>query len=484
MDIHSNILTLLNNLENSLICSLCNTKCKNPVRIKICGHYFCEGCLNNYDSHNCPKCQLFYEILDIDCNNIARESNELLLEIRNHLEAQIDSSSLNKCAEIETVPDKNSKEYTFSYKGERYRINFISCLARKLNAKGESLLHLACKRKKVEDVRQLVEQKVDINIKDYAGWVPLHEAVQSQNIEIVQILLHSGCLVNVPGADYITPLHQAVSLGNVDIIKLLLSYGADTNALDCNGLRPTDYPQQEGIKILLKNQIMMIRTRIYELFLPNNIVLYCHSIDEEYKKKLKSCCNVTIEEKIDIRKKLTHFVIKRTHKLSFKILQAMLHGLQFLAQDSIINCSNQDFFVNIPEYTFIFSNKSLNEGIRKSMISALLKLPKLFDGINFFIEDTKWPIEIYNLKVDKGSLLKLINCGGGNLLHRPPALRTCGNTVLHPYFASPDSGTYRCCNYIIYKEGHDPELMYNMRELQHKSSKWLIDCIVNFTILD
>jgi len=189
---------------------------------------------------------------------------------------------------------------------------------------------------------------------------------------------------------------------------------------------------------------------------------------------------------VDIKKNLTHFVLKNTHKLSFKIMQAMLEGLQFLTEESVNDYIKGEYFVNIPAHIFIRSDAKLNIGIRKAMISALLKLPKLFDGVNFYIEDHVKPVDVYHLKVDKEYLTKLIKAGGGRVLHRAPATRTCEEECVHPFFSKEGSGTYRCCNFIIYAEISPPPqgFLYNMNELLHKSSKWLIDCVIRYEISD
>lgn len=106
-------------------------------------------------------------------------------------------------------------------------------------------------------------------------------------------------------------------------------------------------------------------------------------------------------DKMEMKKHhLTHFVIKKTHKTSFKILQAMLEGLQFLTEESVDSYTKGNYFINISEYTFLSNNVELNSGIQKAMLSALLKLPKLFDGINFYIEDHASPVDVYHLKVN------------------------------------------------------------------------------------
>lgn len=467
MDILStSLLEQFNRLIESLKCGLCNLKLVDPVRIKTCGHYFCLKCLKASQSiHNCPKCQEFYEVKHLDRNNIAKECEQELADL-----------------EMILLATNNDEENTIIYESNRFQVVFTSVQV-KLNARGETPLHLACKKNKIEETRQLVALMYDVNAKDYAGWAPLHEAIQSGSVNIVEYLLKQKCLVNIPGPEYTTPLHQAASLNHTQIVKLLLSYGADKNLTDFNGLKPEDCTSNKAVRNVLKAHNSPEGGHIFKVFLPQKVVVYCHSVDDEIKRKLEVCNHIEVVNKEEINKtKLTHFVIKKSHKLSFKIMQAMLDGLQFINEDLVDSFLKQDYFINIPKQTFI-TNDLLNKGIQRAMMSALLKLPKLFDGVHFYIEDHTKFVEVYHLKVDKEYLTRLIRAGGGRVLNRAPAPRVTSATTC-PFFASKSSMVYHCCNFIIFNENNPPGLLYGMKELKHKSSKWLIDCIVKYEITD
>lgn len=88
------------------------------------------------------------------------------------------------------------------------------------------------------------------------------------------------------------------------------------------------------------------------------------------------------------------------------------------------------------------------------------------------------------MEISKLDLAFLIEVGGGQLLHRAPALRTVEGKHNYPYHIRRKSDEEVCSNYIIYVENNPPELLYRMKELKHKSSRWLIDCILNFSILN
>ncbi|KAF7284489.1 BRCA1-associated RING domain protein 1-like [Rhynchophorus ferrugineus] len=497
MNLEDKILTFLNEFEDSLKCGICDENCKVAIRVKPCGHYFCQLCLKRHNSQcECPKCGSFYIADDLDENNIAKQCNSYLQECRALLENSPKDEQKRVLRQIQASIKRNISAKRASIRktkqfgphiivtnNKKYCVNF-TLVPTKKNPKGETPLHLACKRHKVDEVKRLLGQKVDINAKDYAGWAPLHEAIQSGNLKIVQLLLQEGCLVDIPGPDYTSPLHKAISLDNLDMVQILLSYGADPNVADYNGLKPVDMTSNFQIKKSLESYTLRPNENIFNVYISSDIYLYCHCIDNEYKDILILNKSIHLLNKMEVREKLTHIALKKTHKMSFKILQGMLLGLQFIEQESLKNYVDGDYFIDIPNYTFLENHEQLNNGIKKAMISSLLNLPKLFDGLSFHIEDHNIAVDVYHLKVDKEYLLRLIEAGGGQILLRAPALRTCEIENIHPFYAPLHSKTYWCCNYIIYPENKAPKLLYNMKELQHKTSRWLIDCIARFEICD
>lgn len=122
--------------------------------------------------------------------------------------------------------------------------------------------------------------------------------------------------------------------------------------------------------------------------------------------------------------------------------------------------------------------------ITKSIRNNVEHKPKLFDGISFHLIDHDNKIKIYDTYFTKKNLILLIETGGGNVVSRPPNLSTVQNKVFQPYHAQNTEDLKFCCNYIIYDEDIEHELKYNMKELRHKSSKWLVDCILQFEVFE
>uniref|UniRef100_A0A452I445 BRCT domain-containing protein n=1 Tax=Gopherus agassizii TaxID=38772 RepID=A0A452I445_9SAUR len=122
----------------------------------------------------------------------------------------------------------------------------------KTNIKGETALHIACIRNKVERLIQLLPfPGTDINVKDYAGWTPLHEACNHGNTVCVREILQRCPEVDLLSqVDGVTPLHDALSNGHVEIGKLLLQRGGPLllRQRDFYGKLPLDYVESLPVK--------------------------------------------------------------------------------------------------------------------------------------------------------------------------------------------------------------------------------------------
>ncbi|KAL3277392.1 hypothetical protein HHI36_012741 [Cryptolaemus montrouzieri] len=158
----------------------------------------------------------------------------------------------------------------------------------------------------------------------------------------------------------------------------------------------------------------------------------------------------------------------------------MLKGLIILRQewtDDIIKGT-----VKLLSEPVLENNIELSNGIKKATINHLMNKPKLFDGIKFYLEGPDDAININGLSITKDFLKLLISTGDGINLCRAPAPRTVEDFKTFPFHATTQSGVFGCSNIIIFNDNHPPKLQYKMQQLQHKSTKWLIDCIMNFTL--
>ncbi|XP_059166846.1 uncharacterized protein LOC131949099, partial [Physella acuta] len=165
--------------------------------------------------------------------------------------------------------NENSKKHKLAHnlgKGRTSKIN-------KKNCKGETALHISCKKNDFEKLKELLlTPGVNVNITDHYGWTPLHEACLHGSYECVKILLeympnidssqylenYENSLkvdLNASSPDGITPLLDAVRNNHLDICQLLLKYGGKRllNAKTIYGQTPLELAGSEEMKSVLRD---------------------------------------------------------------------------------------------------------------------------------------------------------------------------------------------------------------------------------------
>ncbi|OLL24642.1 UPF0507 protein, partial [Neolecta irregularis DAH-3] len=117
------------------------------------------------------------------------------------------------------------------------------------NQKGLSpLLHFIKLGKKALVQRLLEDPRIDLNIQDSRGLLPIHTAASTGNVEMLSTV---GTFMSVDLRSYgmgLTALHIAVREKAIDCIDYLLNHGADLQAEDRSGARPSEYTNDESIK--------------------------------------------------------------------------------------------------------------------------------------------------------------------------------------------------------------------------------------------
>lgn len=92
-----------------------------------------------------------------------------------------------------------------------------------------------------------------------------------------------------------------------------------------------DYTSDNEIQqYLLQCSTSVVTTKT--LYLPSKLTLYLHSINQEYIDIIKSNKNVCVINKFEPTG-INYIVIKKSHKLSCKILGAIVAGIPFLIQE-------------------------------------------------------------------------------------------------------------------------------------------------------
>jgi ankyrin repeat protein len=92
----------------------------------------------------------------------------------------------------------------------------------------------------IRTVRELLKQKVDVNVSQGDGMTALHWAAFRDNLEMARLLVQAGASVKTATRiGGITPLFMACNNGSVEMIQLLLGAGADATAVNTvNGSTP------------------------------------------------------------------------------------------------------------------------------------------------------------------------------------------------------------------------------------------------------
>jgi ankyrin repeat protein len=112
-------------------------------------------------------------------------------------------------------------------------------------------------RSRVEVVKLLLENGVNIDAANCNGHTALINAVINDDIEVVKLLLENGVNIEAVDRDGINALINAVLNDNIEAVKLLLERGADVNSVDNNNYSSFVYAAKNGdaglVKLLLEN---------------------------------------------------------------------------------------------------------------------------------------------------------------------------------------------------------------------------------------
>lgn len=93
----------------------------------------------------------------------------------------------------------------------------------------------AVKKRDVESVRGLLEQRIDVNAAQRDGATALHWAAHRDDLAIADLLIRSGARANVANDMGVTPLHLACTNRSAAMVERLLAAGGNANAMLLNG---------------------------------------------------------------------------------------------------------------------------------------------------------------------------------------------------------------------------------------------------------
>lgn len=175
----------------------------------------------------------------------------------------------------------------------------------------------------------LVNQNVDVNIRNNSQQTPLHIATEGGHLPLVNMLVERNVHVNVCDINGQSPLYLACEMRHIDIVKMLLSHNADIHLVD-NNKRSPFHAVCNGLSVPpTKTEIQSVRDLVYllieykgDLSLPDNegkIPLHfackagCLAIVESLavKKAHFTVCDLNGQTPLDEAKKADHCDIVR-----------------------------------------------------------------------------------------------------------------------------------------------------------------------------
>ena len=107
------------------------------------------------------------------------------------------------------------------------------------NAEKEVFAAVWCNN--IKKIKELISQKVDMNIQDGFGDTPLIKAVSRNFEEMVQVLITAGCRLDMQNMRGETAVITAAKAGNEKLIHPLVKAGADVDICNIHGETVFDF---------------------------------------------------------------------------------------------------------------------------------------------------------------------------------------------------------------------------------------------------
>ena len=212
---------------------------------------------------------------------------------------------------------------------------------------GWSALHYAAIYAHTKTVKFLLDQGVDINATDNYGRHALHFAAIYAHTETVKFLLDRGVDINVKNNDGRHALHYAATYGYTKTVTFLLDQGVDINVKDNDGKNALHYAadrgQTETVKFLLDRGVD-INVKDND----ENTALYYAAKTQFGWRKYKETVSLLINRKADVNiknkdgKAAIYYAQKSKHKERDEIVQLLLKAQSFIDNKNDLNEIDDD----------------------------------------------------------------------------------------------------------------------------------------------
>ncbi|EEB13686.1 BRCA1-associated RING domain protein, putative [Pediculus humanus corporis] len=334
----------------------------------------------------------------------------------------------------------------------------------KRNPKGETQLHLACKKSNFEVMKNLIDAGANLNAKDNAGWTPLHDSVFSGNTEVIKFLLDNGANVNIPGLENTTALHEAIAKGNRKVVELLLNYGADINAMNIFKETPINCQENDVRDLIIYQHYLCIE-------------------DEKLVNKFVDKFNLKMISSLTGKTSPTHIIIPDEKlEMTWGFISSVLSGCSLVtvewAKESIRDNS-------LKSASFYEASDDKYSGFAKGKLNKKNQLPGLFTGCHFFFGGVFECYNIKNITARKEDVKQLVEKNGGVILKRCPDPESLALEKTLPFHANTTGSLCETSYFIIYQsEKWNPQPKYNMSHMKTLPFDWLVSCIYYFELID
>ena len=105
------------------------------------------------------------------------------------------------------------------------------------------------RKNRIDEVRTLILQGVDVNSRDVFGDNSgLHWAASLGLAEMARLLIDNGADLDIRNHDRNTPLHWAAAEDQKELVVILIAHGADVNARGKGGWTPLRWAEAHGQK--------------------------------------------------------------------------------------------------------------------------------------------------------------------------------------------------------------------------------------------